>query len=196
MGFGVVLDTCVLYPMSLCDALLRLAERELFDPYWSDRILGELRRALRDGGLTEDQAEGRIRRMRRAFPAAEVSAPAIARLEAAMTNDPKDRHVLAAAVVSPADAIVTRNVRHFAHDACAPYDIEVVHPDRFLLQLHDLDPRTVEATIAAQAAALTRPPITRSELATMLERAGVPAFARRLQPAPATAPAPSRPGLP
>jgi len=35
MAFGAVLDTCVLYPFSLCDILLRLADRELYDPYWS-----------------------------------------------------------------------------------------------------------------------------------------------------------------
>ena len=33
MAFGVVLDACVLYPFSLSDILLRLADREFFEPY-------------------------------------------------------------------------------------------------------------------------------------------------------------------
>lgn len=177
MALGVVLDTCVLYPFSLCDLLLRVADRELFDPYWSDRILAELQRNLGRAGLTGEQVARRIAQMRQAFPAATVDARAVIRLEPAMTNDPKDRHVLAAAVASPAQAIVTLNLHDFAADACAPHDIEVLHPDAFLAELHALDPETVDAEVSLQAAALTRPPISRSELLRMLAAAGVPRFA-------------------
>jgi predicted nucleic acid-binding protein len=177
----VVLDTCVLYPFSLCDILLRLAARDLYDPYWSRRILEELARNLVERGLTQGQASHRVDQMRQAFPAAEVSATAVARLERRMTNESKDRHVLAAAVVSAADAVVTFNLRDFATDACNPYGIEVLHPDRFLIDLHDLDAETMQAEITAQAAALRRPPVSRKDLIGMLERAGVPNFAARLQ---------------
>jgi predicted nucleic acid-binding protein len=37
-----------------------------------------------------------------------------------MTNDPKDRHVLATAVATNAQAIVTLNLKHFSSDACIP----------------------------------------------------------------------------
>jgi predicted nucleic acid-binding protein len=180
MAFGVVLDTCVLYPYSLCDLLLRLADRELYDPYWSDRILEELQRTLLGHGLTPEQAAWRVDQMQRAFPEALVPADAIARLEAAMINDAKDRHVLAAAVASPAEAVVTFNLRHFPPDACEPHDIEPLHPDEFLVTLYDLDPPTVTAEVSAQAAALTRPPVSRSELIDIFRRAGVQEFARRL----------------
>jgi len=119
--------------------------------------------------------------MRRAFPAAEVAATAVARLLPVMTNDPKDRHVLAAAVASAADGIVTFNLRDFAADACDLYDIQVLHPDRFLTALYDLDPETVEAEVTAQARVLQRPPVSRSDLVCMLERAGVASFAARLR---------------
>jgi predicted nucleic acid-binding protein len=181
MAFGAVLDTCVLYPFSLCDILLRLADRELYDPYWSGRILEELARNLVEHGLTAAQASHRIDQMRRAFPAAEVADTAVARLEPAMTNESKDRHVLAAAVAPQADAIVTFNLRDFPADACDPYDVDVLHPDRFLVEQYDLDPAAVEAEITAQAAALRRPPVSRSDLVRMLERAGVPTFAARLK---------------
>jgi predicted nucleic acid-binding protein len=181
MAFGAVLDTCVLFPFSLCDILLRLAVHELYDPYWSARILQELHRNLIEHGLTPGQASYRVDRMRQTFPGAEVSASAVARLEPGMTNDPKDRHVLAAAVASSADAIVTFNLRHFPAEVCDQYEVEVLHPDRFLVDLHDLDRETVEAEITEQAAALRRPPVSSVELVAMLERAGVPDFAARLR---------------
>ncbi|MHB1486259.1 MAG: hypothetical protein ACYCS7_00925 [Acidimicrobiales bacterium] len=37
--YAAVLDACVLAPITLADTLLRVAERELYRPLWSDRIL-------------------------------------------------------------------------------------------------------------------------------------------------------------
>jgi hypothetical protein len=42
--YAVVLDACVLFPNVLRDTMLTLAESELFQPLWSDRILDEVRR--------------------------------------------------------------------------------------------------------------------------------------------------------
>jgi hypothetical protein len=42
MPFAAVLDASVLYPLPLRDTLLRIAETELFDAYWSERILDEV----------------------------------------------------------------------------------------------------------------------------------------------------------
>ncbi|MGY4844783.1 hypothetical protein ACW9PK_08500 [Kocuria sp. MNB10] len=57
----------------------------------------------------------------------------------AMTNDPKDRHVLAAAVRSRAELIVTSNQKDFPATALKPYDVAVRSPDDFLLDQLDLD---------------------------------------------------------
>jgi len=74
--------------------------------------------------------------MSAAFDGAAVPGAAIERLEPAMTNDRKDRHVLAAAVASGAHAVVTLNLKHFPPADCAPLAIEPLHPDAFLLDLY------------------------------------------------------------
>lgn len=92
-----VLDTCVLAPMPLCDTLLRLAEDPAFYiPKWSNDILRELRSTLQRMGYTTAQAERRIVAMETTFEDANVTGYEC--LVGSMTNDPKDRHVLAAAV--------------------------------------------------------------------------------------------------
>lgn len=169
MAFATVLDASVLYPLPLRDTLLRIAEAELYDPYWSERILDEVTRNLiEDGRATEEQARRLIAAMRDAFDAAEVPYEAIARLEPAMTNDPKDRHVLAAAVAIDAQALVTLNLEHFPQEACEPFAIDALSPDEFLLDLYNIDPHEVHAAIERQAAALTRPPMTGNELCDRL----------------------------
>ena len=39
--YTAVLDACVLVPIALADTLLRVAEKGLYRPLWSDRILTE-----------------------------------------------------------------------------------------------------------------------------------------------------------
>jgi predicted nucleic acid-binding protein len=107
VAFSAVLDTNVLYPFSLRDTLLRLAELELYTPLWSARILEEMRRNLAQHRITAEQATRIEAAMRAAFEEAEIDTAEIERLEPAMTNDPKDRHVLAAAVAADSELIVT-----------------------------------------------------------------------------------------
>ena len=99
MAFPAMLDTCVMLPQYLCDTLLTQADAGTFRPLWSADILEELGRNLAAvAQLSPAQIEHRLGRMRRAFPDAEVAG--YEALIEGMTNDPKDRHVLAAAVAS------------------------------------------------------------------------------------------------
>src|SRR6266511_1797025 len=160
MAFKVVLDANVLYPFSLRDTLLRLAERELYVLVWSERILDEVGRNLVEDGRTDAATAVRLQAaMRSAFPEALVDADAIAATEPAMTNDPGDRHVLATAVVAGAEGIVTFNSRHFPATALAPFGKQQIDPDDFLCTLLDIDGPTVADTIVEQAADLRRPPL-------------------------------------
>jgi predicted nucleic acid-binding protein len=147
-----VLDTCVLAPMPLCDTLLRLAEDPAFYiPRWTDDILRELRSTLLRMGYTQAQATRRITAMETAFEEAKVTGYEC--LVASMTNDPKDRHVLAAAVRGGAHAIVTQNVRHFPPASVMPYDVAVLTPDDFLVHQFHVNEELLLERLMAQAAA-------------------------------------------
>src|SRR5262249_14096381 len=107
--YRVLLDACVLIPMPLADALLRMAEApRLYLPTWSQAILDEVTRNLIEKWSMEpEKARRREDAIRRHFPEALVEG--FEPLIDAMMNDPKDRHVLAAAVRSHAQLIVTYN---------------------------------------------------------------------------------------
>lgn len=155
--FVAVLDACVLIPMPLADTLLRLAAGpRLYLPKWTDRIMAEVSRNLQeDFGLRPDRAAYRESEIRKHFPEAWVQG--YEELIPAMSNSPKDRHVLAAAVCSKAQAIVTYNATDFPTAALEPYSITVQGPSTFLLNLYDSDPFAVLETIKDQAAAIYKP---------------------------------------
>ncbi|HWB84930.1 MAG TPA: hypothetical protein VG675_12365 [Bryobacteraceae bacterium] len=96
--YVAVLDTCVLAPMPVVDTLLRLAQEPAFYvPKWSDDILQELCTTLKEKfGCSQAQVDWRLSGMAEAFPEALVTG--YDAIIPSMTNDPKDRHVLAAVV--------------------------------------------------------------------------------------------------
>ncbi|MEU3006412.1 PIN domain-containing protein [Streptomyces sp. NPDC007020] len=170
----VLLDTCVLYPNYLRDTLLRLAEAELYEPLWSADILDELTRNVAER-IGDQRAKGLVDVMAGAFPESLVSG--YAALIPAMTNDPKARHVLAAAIGGHAHAVVTLNLRDFPPAAADPYGIEVLHPDEFLLDMLDLAPVEVGIVLRAQVNSYRREPRDLHGLLDRISVGGAPQFA-------------------
>jgi hypothetical protein len=163
--------------MPLTDTALRMAQSGLYSPRWSLQIIEEARRNVSADGRNDGS---RFDRIREVFPEAEVEG--YEHLIDAMTNDPKDRHVLAAAIVGRADQIVTRNLKDFPDTSVEPYGIEVVPPDRFLMNVLDLFPDETMALISAQAAALRRgTPKTVFDVLRALARSGAPDFAQQME---------------
>jgi predicted nucleic acid-binding protein len=148
-------------------------------------VLDELERALVARGLESKAVTHRIGEMRRAFPDAEVGG--YENLVERMTCDPKDRHVLAAAVRSDAAVLVTFNTGDFPGASTAAYDITVVHPDDFLLDQLDVYPGHTVAALRDQARGYAAPAMSIEDLLGRLAAAGVPKFAaearRHLWPA-------------
>src|SRR5664279_5116161 len=74
-----------------------------------------------------------------------------------MRCDPKDRHILAAAVRGGADTVLTYNLKDFPGEAGAPYGIGICHPDSFLVQLLSEHTDTFVATHERETAAFFEP---------------------------------------
>jgi len=174
---SVVLDACVLFPMYLRDTLLSTAEAGLYLPYWSQKILDEaMSNLVRQGIYCQEKAINLEAEIDAAFPEAIIEVPV--GLEQIMKNDPKDRHVLAAAVTANADVIVTSNLADFKEKDLAPWNIKSLSPDEFMSELFDEYPDLIVRLLRQQSERYKKPPKTVAELLEFLEKkAGMPKFA-------------------
>jgi predicted nucleic acid-binding protein len=147
-----VLDACVLYPTVLREILQGAAAAGLYKPVFSERILREwVLATAKLGAAAPAQAAGEASLLRAAFPQALTrERPDIeARL---LLPDPNDVHVLATAIASGADAIVTFNAQDFPGHVLSAEGITRRDPDGFLWELQSRHPdemaRVVEAVRA------------------------------------------------
>ncbi len=145
--YRIFLDACVLANFGVCDLLLRLSERpRLIVPHWSAEVLAEVRRTqVEKLGWPAELADSFQAEVRKAFPDAEVAG--YTKLLPALGNDPKDRHVLAAAIRGNCPLIVTFNLKHFPEEALQPWNICACHPQDYLLVLYEMEPRQVTAVL-------------------------------------------------
>ena len=125
---------------------------------------------------TDEQADHLIEELNKAFPEAWVKQ--CSELEAALSNDKKDRHVLATAIRSSAQTIVTFNLKHFPPDMLTAYDIEALHPDEFLVNQFHLDSGVVINKFAEQATTVSR--TVEQQLSTFQQTRVLPLFTQAL----------------
>lgn len=157
MRFTVIYDACVLYPAPLRDFLLRLARTGLFAAKWTDRIHDEwINNVLRERPELAEPLRRTRTLMNEAVPDCLVEG--YESLESGLQlPDPDDRHVLAAAIRSGSQSVITFNLRDFPADALARYDIEALHPDTFVVQQFDLHEAAVVNVAKTHRAALRSP---------------------------------------
>jgi predicted nucleic acid-binding protein len=134
MTFIVVYDADVLYPNTLRDLLIRIAQSGLVQAKWTSQILDEALGAVaKDHPDIPDEKLTRLRALMNASVRDCLVTdyePLIASLQ---LPDPDDRHVVAAAITANAQVIVTRNLRHFPGTYHAQWNIEAKSPDDFVL---------------------------------------------------------------
>lgn len=176
-----LLDACVLYPVPLRDFLLQLASANLFQPKWTRQIQEEWSRNLlvNRPDLTTAQLHRTITLMDAAFPDAEVTAYK-SLIPSLILPDANDRHVLAAALRSRAQVIVTANLKDFPSPYLATLGIVRQHPDDFIRQLLEQEPIQALAAFRQQVAYLKNPPKTALEVLGSLRKSGLPTTADRL----------------
>lgn len=177
--YRVLLDTATLFPVSLRGIVLWCATNDLYLPYWTQEILNELRRNLiENSGLNTDRVNAVLSRMNFFFPQSLLS-DVYQQLIPNMTNDPKDRHVLAAAVQNNLDYIVTPNVKDFPPSTLTS-GVEIISPDNFLLLLLKDDKDGVLESFADHVTSLKDPPLTSQQLLERLAKT-VPGFAAQMR---------------
>lgn len=179
--FVVVLDANVLYPYRMRDALLRFAEAGLFRARWSPAILDEWRRSLlvRRPEL-EGSIDAQIRAMARAFPESCVTG-ADALIASLDLPDANDRHVLATAIRTGAEHIVTENLKDFPDGALGPFGITAVTADDFLSSTFELYPGDAFRAIRTMRRAYGNPPFSPGEFIFDLQAKGLPKLASMLK---------------
>ena len=181
-SFAVVLDANVIVPIAATNLLLRLAERELYRPLWSSRILEETHRAITKlhPEFTESQIRARLAVMNEAFEDALVTGWEKIE-EALVLPDADDRHVLACAIVGGADAIITNNKDDFPEAVLATFGLEVIGLDDFLLDLIDHAPLVVASVILDIARDTRNPAVSAADVLDAVARAGAPGAVERLR---------------
>lgn len=160
MRFVVVLDACVLYPAPLRDFLLRLATTGLFAAKWTDQIHEEWIGSVLDKRPELEQPLTRTRELMNNAVADSLVTGHEALVPGLDLPDPDDRHVLAAAIASGAQLIITFNTKDFPQHRLATYGIESVHPDTFIEHQLGLHQGLVISAAKRHRAALQHPPKT------------------------------------
>lgn len=136
--FICVLDTNVIYPNDIRDLLFWFAHYDLYTPKWSKHIFDEWKDLMIRKGIPDIEASKRIRKAEMAFPDALVEnyEPLINGLT---LPDVKDRHVLAAAIKTNANLIVTNNIKDFPKEYLIRFGLNAKTADDFVTDIIDLN---------------------------------------------------------
>jgi PIN domain len=169
-----VIDANILYVNHLRNFFMRLASLGGIRIHWTTRIedewIGHLAENRPDIG--EAKLRERAAMMNQALPDALVTGHEYLE-ETLRLDDPKDRHVLAAAIHTQADVIITNNLKDFPAAILEPYDIMAVDPDSFTYGLLLIDPRPVIRTVIEIQRTLKKPPMSMTEVLDILEKQGM-----------------------
>ncbi|WP_428393217.1 PIN domain-containing protein [Lichenicoccus sp.] len=177
----VVIDANVLYPFHLRNLLIQFGVDSIITPRWTARINAEwIGNLAATGRVSEDRLVHTLDLMNSVLPEAEVQGWET-RMGDLTLPDPDDRHVLAAALTSTAETILTKNLRDFPASALAPFGIVAVHPDAFMCKLFDGDPDLLRAAAGAAHANLSRSAPSFEAYLDVLANQGLPQFAERLR---------------
>ena len=176
----VTIDACVLYPTVMREMVLGVAATGAFEPVWSARILEEwARAAVKLGPVGAAQARSEIAVLRAAWPMAEKEAPS--HLEPRLwLPDENDIHVLATAVATSSDAIMTLNAKDFPKGVLAEEGLRRIAPDEFLMDCWRENEHAVQGVAQEVLDAAQRLSGQVWEMRALLKKARLPRLAKAL----------------
>lgn len=158
------LDADVLVPILSCDFLLTAFDLGLYEPVVSTEVLVEVERNLiADFPQLEPLSlRRRVNQMRAALDDHVVDPSSLDDVLEAI--NPKDRHVIAAALTGEASLVVTNNGRLRSETEAAKVDLLPMSADAFAAHLWRLTPEGVDEVINSLVAKRTKRPVTVDEL--------------------------------
>lgn len=175
-------DANVLYSAQLRDFLMRLALGEVIQAHWTEQIHEEWTRNVDADypDITKEDLHRIQNLMDKALPGALVTGYKD-RIETLALPDSSDRHVLAAAIHTSADYIVTFNTQDFPSSKLGNWDIEAKDPDELVSSLFAQEPDAIVEVASAHRQSLTRPSKTPEEYLRLLQGCGLEKTAQLLK---------------
>jgi predicted nucleic acid-binding protein len=177
--YTALVDACSLVSVLRRNLLLSLAEAEFYRLRWSQPILDETERALaklhrqRSNTDGDARAQRAVAAMIKAFPDAMVDDFSKLLAEPIGLPDSKDEHVIAAAVKTQAQAIVTENISDFPAELLARLNLEARTADEFIADTIALEEGLAIPAIRNMRLRLERPRMDGSDLLRSFEAHGL-----------------------
>jgi predicted nucleic acid-binding protein len=170
--FTALLDTNVVYPVIIRDLLLWFAHYDLYTPKWSAHIFDEWKRVMKEKGVSEEEANKRVEKANTAFPDALVLNYE-GLIEHLDLPDEDDRHVMAAAIKTNANLIVTNNIKDFPEEYLRAYGLSAKTADDFLTDIIDLNQEQAITAFKEMVLNKKSPKLDEFEVLNQLRRAGL-----------------------
>lgn len=179
-----VLDADVLVPILVCDLLLTAFDHDLYQPIVTPKLLEEVERNLirAHPALPADRLRARVDHMRAALRRHTLADSDAG--SAVVGVNAKDRHVVAAALGSDAQVVVTNDRRLQREIAELGSSVRAVSADEFAVTLMDADPQAMQGVIDALVDKRVQRPVTRDQFLGQLENAMPALVTRQRAPGP------------
>ncbi len=170
------IDANLLVPIVACDFLLTAFEHGLFEPIVSSTVLDEVERNLLEDfpHVDPDGLRKRVSHMRAAL--ADQIIDSVASAGVVETINPKDRHVVAAALASEASVLVTADGALRAEIGRSELGLEPLDGDTFAVRLWEASPADVDAVVLSMVTKRRRRTVSPVEMVEQL-REHFPSFA-------------------
>lgn len=170
----VLYDASVLYPSTLRDLLIRIAQTGLVQAKWTDEILDEVFRNLRENRPDLDVIRLERTRFLMNYAVRDCLVSGYQELVGVVQlPDPTDHHVLAAAIHARAQLIVTNNIRDFPQHCLTSWSVSAMNADEFVLELVTQSPEAVRLCVQQIASAWRDPQASEKDVLDRLERCGL-----------------------
>lgn len=178
----VFVDANELFPFSVMDLVLSLAEDLLIDFVWTDELLSEWERVIvREGRRSPETARSVSETIRHYFASTRIDPTAYRNRVDVPGSDPDDQVHTAACAFGGATHLLTKNRRDFPEDFLGAHGVAVSTADHYLTGLLRRRPAAFVQTVRRLAAEKQRPPVSPCELALGLLQGGAPELSARLR---------------